>query len=235
MRLLAAHGLRPDTELGQHFLLDENLVDLAVREAGVGPGDTVLEVGAGLGVLTAALARAAGTVHAVEIDRRLEPALHEAVAGARNVRLHWGDALRMPLEELDPAPTATTRGWAASRRSHTRSSGVNPSASCGCTPTAAYTSGWASARATAHSLDSRPTPMVTIRSTPAATASATTAAGSSSQESRCAWVSTTPPSPPRAGRAGPWGPPWRPASPRPSRRARGPWRGSTGPAAPRGG
>ena len=34
MRLLAAHGLRPDTDLGQHFLLDENLVDLAVREAG---------------------------------------------------------------------------------------------------------------------------------------------------------------------------------------------------------
>ena len=106
MRLLAAHGLRPDTELGQHFLLDENLVDLAVREAGVGPGDVVLEVGAGLGVLTAALARAAGTVHAVEIDRRLEPALNEVVADARNVRLHWGDALRMPLEELDPAPTA---------------------------------------------------------------------------------------------------------------------------------
>jgi 16S rRNA (adenine1518-N6/adenine1519-N6)-dimethyltransferase len=106
MRLLAAHGLRPDTELGQHFLLDENLVDLAVREAGVGPGDAVLEVGAGLGVLTAALARAAGIVHAVEIDRRLEPALHEVVAGALNVRLHWGDALKLPLEELEPAPTA---------------------------------------------------------------------------------------------------------------------------------
>ena len=40
MRLLAAHGLRPDTELGQHFLLDENLVDLAVREAGVGAAAT---------------------------------------------------------------------------------------------------------------------------------------------------------------------------------------------------
>jgi 16S rRNA (adenine1518-N6/adenine1519-N6)-dimethyltransferase len=106
MRLLAAHGLRPDTDLGQHFLLDENLVDLAVRESGVGPADTVLEVGAGLGVLTAALARAAGTVHAVEVDRRLEPALAEAVAGAGDVRLHWGDAMRMPLEELDPAPTA---------------------------------------------------------------------------------------------------------------------------------
>jgi 16S rRNA (adenine1518-N6/adenine1519-N6)-dimethyltransferase len=99
MRLLEAHGLRPDTELGQHFLLDENLVDVAVREAHVGPADVVLEVGAGLGVLTAALARAAGAVHAIEIDRRLAPAL-------ANVTVHWGDAMRMPLEALEPAPTA---------------------------------------------------------------------------------------------------------------------------------
>lgn len=106
MRLLAAHGLRPDTDLGQHFLLDENLVDLAVREGGVGPADTVLEVGAGLGVLTAALARAAGAVHAVEVDRRLEPALDDALAGASNVQLHWGDALRLPLGDLAPPPTA---------------------------------------------------------------------------------------------------------------------------------
>lgn len=105
MRLLAAHGLRPDTDLGQHFLLDENLVDLAVREAAVGPGDVALEIGAGLGVLTAALARAAGAVHAVEVDRRLEPALADVVACSRNVRLHWGDAMRLPLERLDPPPT----------------------------------------------------------------------------------------------------------------------------------
>jgi len=104
-RLLARHGLRPDTDLGQHFLLDENLVDVAVREAGVGPEDVALEVGAGLGVLTVALARAAAHVHAVEIDRRLEPALADALAGAGNVRLHWGDAMRMDLAALDPAPT----------------------------------------------------------------------------------------------------------------------------------
>lgn len=106
MRLLAAHGLRADTELGQHFLLDENLVDLAVRRAEVGPGDVVLEVGAGLGVLTAALARAAGTVHAVELDRRLAPALADAIAGLGDVRVHWEDAMRMDLGALRPAPTA---------------------------------------------------------------------------------------------------------------------------------
>jgi 16S rRNA (adenine1518-N6/adenine1519-N6)-dimethyltransferase len=106
MRLLEAHGLRPDTDLGQHFLLDENLVDVALREARVGAGDVVLEVGAGLGVLTAALARAAGTVHAIEIDRRLEPALAQVLGDAANVIVHWGDAMRLPLEELEPPPTA---------------------------------------------------------------------------------------------------------------------------------
>ncbi len=106
MRLLAEHGLRPDTDLGQHFLLDENLVDLAVREAGVGPDDVVLEVGAGLGVLTVALGRAASAVHAVELDRRLEPALTAAVAGLETVRIVWGDAMRIDLGALDPPPTA---------------------------------------------------------------------------------------------------------------------------------
>ena len=106
MRLLAAHGLRPDTDLGQHFLLDENLVDLAVREAAIGPRDVVLEVGAGLGVLTVALARAARAVHAVERGRRRAGARAAAAGGAGNVTLHWGDALRLPLGALDPPPTA---------------------------------------------------------------------------------------------------------------------------------
>ena len=105
MRLLAAHGLRPDTDLGQHFLLDENLVDLSLRAGEVGPGDVALEVGPGLGVLTVALAREARFVHAIELDRRLEPALNEALAGLGNVRVHWGDAMRADLEGLDPAPT----------------------------------------------------------------------------------------------------------------------------------
>lgn len=106
MRLLAAHGLRPDTDLGQHFLLDENLVDLAVREAAIGPADVVLEVGPGIGVLTVALARAAATVHAVELDRRLEGALTDALTGCENVVVHWGDAMRLPLGELTPPPSA---------------------------------------------------------------------------------------------------------------------------------
>ena len=105
-RQLREHGVRPDRRLGQHFLLDENLVDLSIRQAKVAEDDVVLEIGAGTGVLTAALARAARVVHAIEVDRRLEPALTAALAGADNVRLIWGDAMDVPWEALDPAPTA---------------------------------------------------------------------------------------------------------------------------------
>jgi 16S rRNA (adenine1518-N6/adenine1519-N6)-dimethyltransferase len=91
--------------LGQNFLSDPNLLDAIVRDAALMPEDVVLEVGAGEGVLTSRLAAAAGHVHAVEIDRRLEPVL-EPLAAARDVSLHWGDALGVDLGALDPAPTA---------------------------------------------------------------------------------------------------------------------------------
>jgi 16S rRNA (adenine1518-N6/adenine1519-N6)-dimethyltransferase len=68
--------------------------------------DVVLEVGAGLGVLTAWLARRVALVHAVEIDRRLEPALAATLAGADNVRVLWADAARLDLADLDPPPGA---------------------------------------------------------------------------------------------------------------------------------
>lgn len=104
-RLIQAHGLRPDRDLGQNFLLDENLCDVAVRDARVGPQDVVLEIGPGVGTLTVAIARAAAHVHAIEIDRRLAPALAESLAGFANVQLHWGDAMRLDLAALAPPPT----------------------------------------------------------------------------------------------------------------------------------
>ncbi|MDX6623320.1 MAG: rRNA (adenine1518-N6/adenine1519-N6)-dimethyltransferase [Solirubrobacterales bacterium] len=91
--------------LGQNFLADPNLLDAIVRDAELAPADVVLEVGAGEGVLTERLAAAAAQVHSVEIDRRLEPAL-AAVAGLANVSLHWGDAMKLDLTALEPAPTA---------------------------------------------------------------------------------------------------------------------------------
>lgn len=101
---MATHGVRPDTSLGQHFLLDENLADLAVREARLDGSSVVLEVGAGLGTLTVPLARVARWVHAIEIDERLLAALDDAIAGLANVRVHHGDAMRMDLAALRPAP-----------------------------------------------------------------------------------------------------------------------------------
>ena len=99
-------GIRPDRDLGQHFLVDDNVLEVAGRLLPLEPDDVVLEVGAGLGVLTAWLARRVALVHAVEIDRRLEPALTASVADAGNVNLVWADAVRIDPAELDPPPGA---------------------------------------------------------------------------------------------------------------------------------
>ena len=92
-------------ELGQHFLVDENLLGVIGRLAELGPEDVVLEVGPGLGVLTGYLADRTAHVHPVELDRSLEPRLREALEGRDNVELHFGDALRLDLAALEPAPT----------------------------------------------------------------------------------------------------------------------------------
>ena len=91
--------------LGQHFLVDENVLGVIGRLAELAPQDVVLEVGPGLGVLTAYLAGKVAQMHAVEIDRSLEGPLAERLAGRDNVELHFGDALRLDLAALDPPPT----------------------------------------------------------------------------------------------------------------------------------
>jgi 16S rRNA (adenine1518-N6/adenine1519-N6)-dimethyltransferase len=94
----------PNKELGQHFLVDENILGVIGRLAELEHDDVVLEIGPGLGVLTAYLADRVAHVHAVEIDRALEPHLAERLAGRSNVALTFGDALRLDLTELRPAP-----------------------------------------------------------------------------------------------------------------------------------
>lgn len=94
----------PRRELGQHFLVDENILGVAGRLAELRADDVVLEVGAGLGVLTAYLADRVRVVHSVELDRSLEPHLCERLEGRTNVELVFGDALALPLHELDPPP-----------------------------------------------------------------------------------------------------------------------------------
>lgn len=83
----------PSKALGQHFLLDPNLADAIVRDAGIGPGDRVVEIGAGLGSLTVALAEAgAAEVLAIEFDRRVAAGLREVVEGSERVRVLQADA-----------------------------------------------------------------------------------------------------------------------------------------------
>ena len=110
-RLLAEHGLRPSRALGQNFVTDANTVRRITRLAGVGPGSRVVEIGAGLGSLTLALAETGASVTAVEVDRRLVPVLRQVVAGCPEVTVVEGDALRVDLAALlgrdaRPAPPA---------------------------------------------------------------------------------------------------------------------------------
>jgi 16S rRNA (adenine1518-N6/adenine1519-N6)-dimethyltransferase len=91
-------------ELGQHFLVDENILGVIGRLAALELGDVVLEVGPGLGALTRYLADRVAHVHAVELDRTLEPHLAERLEGRRNVEFVFGDALSVDLAGLDPPP-----------------------------------------------------------------------------------------------------------------------------------
>ncbi len=97
-------SVTPKKRLGQHFLADENILGVIGRLAELGLDDVALEVGPGLGVLTRYLADRAAHVHAVELDRSLEPHLRELGERA-NVDLHWSDALALDLAALEPAPT----------------------------------------------------------------------------------------------------------------------------------
>ena len=86
--LLERHGVRPSRALGQNFVVDPNTVRRIARLAGVGPGDHVVEIGAGVGCLTLALAETGAAVTAIETDRHLIAPLTEATAGAEVSVVH---------------------------------------------------------------------------------------------------------------------------------------------------
>ena len=90
--LLAQHGLAPRREFGQNFVGDPNTVRRIARLANVGPGDHVVEIGAGLGSLTRALAETGATVTAIEIDRGIVPVLRSVVSHCAHVTVIEGDA-----------------------------------------------------------------------------------------------------------------------------------------------
>lgn len=94
--LLSRHDLAPSHRLGQHFLADANITRKIVDLAGVAPGDRVIEVGAGTGTLTRALAATGASVVAYEVDTRLQPLLEEVTAGL-DVELRFSDVMTIDL------------------------------------------------------------------------------------------------------------------------------------------
>lgn len=114
-RLLRDEGLRARHALSQNFLADEEVLETILVEAGAAPGDRVLEIGPGLGILTGALLEAGAAVTAVELDRGLAAVLRERFAdavvrgasepaGPGGLRLVEGDALDQDLLRLVPPP-----------------------------------------------------------------------------------------------------------------------------------
>src|SRR5439155_21407148 len=95
---LAELGLRPSKAFGQNFLIDGNILDILVREADVRSNETVIEIGPGLGVLTAKLADRAARVIAVEKDRRLGEHIRQRFP---EVDLIVGDAVKVELPACD--------------------------------------------------------------------------------------------------------------------------------------
>jgi len=102
--LLRQFNLHPDKSLGQNFLVDEGALAKVAAAAEIGPEDTVLEIGPGLGSLTRHLAVAARRVVAIELDEGLLPALTAVLKPHANVEVVQGDILNLPLPSLGLPP-----------------------------------------------------------------------------------------------------------------------------------
>ena len=111
-RLLASAGGSPNKHLGQHFLIDLNLMRLLVDSADITANDVVLEVGCGTGSLTEALAERAGRVIAVELDRRIAKIAHRRLAKADTVEIVNADV----LESKSTISPAVTQALACARK-----------------------------------------------------------------------------------------------------------------------
>ena len=105
LRRLRRFDVRPNRELGQNFLIDNNILEVIGRAAELDVADVVLEIGGGLGVLSEYLAPRVGYLHVVEIDTSLEPALAEALEPFTNTSLHLADAVKLDLGALAPPAT----------------------------------------------------------------------------------------------------------------------------------
>ncbi len=99
--ILYRNGFTFKKKFGQNFLTDRNLLSAIVSDAGATEKDTVLEIGAGAGALTRAIAERAGKVVSYEIDRTLQPVLEETLAGLENTTVVFRDFEREDLGEVE--------------------------------------------------------------------------------------------------------------------------------------
>jgi len=107
-QLLRQSGFRPKKSLGQHFLIDETVLQHILSAADLSPGDVVVEVGPGLGILTESLAKQGARVIAVELDTRLVSLLKKRLAGFPDVKIVHADILAVTPRQLlqDNLPTS---------------------------------------------------------------------------------------------------------------------------------
>ena len=103
-RLLRQFGIKPRKGLGQNFLISEGVLRRIIDAADLSEQDVVIEVGAGLGTLTRYLAQQADRVVALEVDQRLLPLLHQALANNSRVEIVHGDVLSIQPEDLVSGP-----------------------------------------------------------------------------------------------------------------------------------
>ncbi len=99
-QIIDKHKFHISKSLGQNFLMDGNIVDSIIRGAGIEKEDLVIEVGPGMGVLTAAAAEQARLVLGIEIDRNLIPILRDTLQEYENIRIINDDFLKMDLAKL---------------------------------------------------------------------------------------------------------------------------------------
>ena len=104
LRRLRQFDVRPNRELGQNFLIDDNLLRVIAEAAELAAEDVVLEVGGGLGVLSEHLAPRVAHLHVIEVDRGLRAPLEDALAPFDNVTLHLADAVALDFAALAPPP-----------------------------------------------------------------------------------------------------------------------------------
>lgn len=108
--IMQSHGISCRKSLGQNFLVDNNIISKIVSTAELTKEDIVVEIGPGLGALTTKIARTAGKVIAVEVDRGLLAVLPEVLEGVQNVEMIQGDALKTDFDRLVEESTGGVYG-----------------------------------------------------------------------------------------------------------------------------